>query len=170
MICKIPKVTTKIVRKGMVLSYSRSIHSVKDVVEFMGDIYEGADREMIYVLCQGVKGNVLSIEMAAMGTLDTCMVTAREIFKTALLSNAYGVIIVHNHPSEDPEPSEEDRKITQQFVRAGNFLNVQVIDHVIYGRKNRYFSFKEEGLLERYLEDDRRRIGNEENIDEKDEP
>lgn len=80
------------------------------------------------------------------GTLDTSLVHAREVFRTAVAESAACLILVHNHPSGDPTPSAEDREVTRQLVDAGALLGVPVLDHVIVGDA-RYVSFVEAGLL-----------------------
>ena len=69
------------------------------------------------------------------GTLDTSLVHAREVFAPAIAKHASAVVLVHNHPSGDPTPSEADIKVTRDLIRAGQLLNIQVIDHVILGRR-----------------------------------
>jgi len=73
----------------------------------------------------------------------------RECFKPAILSNAASIICGHNHPSGDCQPSREDRALTQRLVEAGKLLGISVLDHVIIGGEGRYFSFADEGLLDR---------------------
>lgn len=144
---QLPKIQTKIVREGVYPSEIGEIHRVEDVVTLMADIYEGADREMVYALCLDAKGKVISIECVTVGTLNACLVTARELFKSAILCNAAQVLMVHNHPSEEPEPSQEDEKITEQFYHAGNLLGIGLTDHVIFGNRKRYYSFRESGFF-----------------------
>ncbi|MDX2184137.1 MAG: DNA repair protein RadC [Gemmatimonadaceae bacterium] len=80
------------------------------------------------------------------GVLDASLVHPREVFREAIAERAAAVILVHNHPSGDPTPSQEDRLVTQQLVAAGRLLDIPVHDHVIIGR-GRYVSFAEAGLL-----------------------
>lgn len=100
---------------------------------------------------------VIKIEELSRGTLNECSAHPRDVLKTALLSNAYGFVCVHNHPSGDPSPSRADREITKRIDQAANIMSVHLIDHVIigknisnsnYGGSNTpYFSFKEAGLI-----------------------
>ncbi len=80
------------------------------------------------------------------GILNSSLVHPREVFRSAILASAASIILLHNHPSGEIQPSEEDRHITRRLVDAGLLLNVPIVDHVIIGRK-RYFSFREGGLL-----------------------
>jgi DNA repair protein RadC len=70
----------------------------------------------------------------------------REVFRLAIAEGAAGIVVVHNHPSGDPTPSADDRKVTQQLVEAGKILDILVYDHVVIGN-GRYVSFAEAGLL-----------------------
>lgn len=69
------------------------------------------------------------------GTLDTILVHPREVFRSAILANAAAIVLVHNHPSGDPSPSEADIKVTRDLIRAGQLLKIEVLDHVILGRR-----------------------------------
>lgn len=73
----------------------------------------------------------------------------RIVFKAAILSNCAPLILGHNHPSGDPQPSREDRAITQRLVESGKLLGIAILDHVITGDGTKYFSFADEGILER---------------------
>jgi len=75
------------------------------------------------------------VEMVSQGTLDTILVHPREVFRSAILGGAAAIIMVHNHPSGDPTPSEADIKVTRDLVRAGQLLKINLLDHVILGRK-----------------------------------
>lgn len=80
------------------------------------------------------------------GYLDSSPVHPREVYKSALLASAASVIFVHSHPSGDPEPSESDKRITEELKKAGDLMGVQVLDHVIIGN-DRYYSFADNGEL-----------------------
>jgi DNA repair protein RadC len=86
------------------------------------------------------------------GTLDTILVHAREVFQPAIAANAAAVVLAHNHPSGDPTPSEADIKVTRDLIRAGQLLKIEVLDHVILGRKTKererdYVSLRELGYF-----------------------
>jgi DNA repair protein RadC len=86
------------------------------------------------------------------GTLDTILVHPREVFRPALEANAAAVVLVHNHPSGDPTPSEADIKVTRDLIRAGQLLKIEVLDHVIIGRATQerpkdYVSLRELGYF-----------------------
>jgi DNA repair protein RadC len=91
------------------------------------------------------KNRIICLEIVSIGTLNQAIVTARDTFKTALLSNAAAVILVHQHPTGDPSPSTEDMTITRRMVDAGELLGIKVLDHIIVGET--YYSFAERGHL-----------------------
>lgn len=80
------------------------------------------------------------------GTINTSLVHPREVFKRALLNNASNIMVAHNHPSGDPNPSKEDIQITERLKEAGNLLGINLIDHIIVG-DDKYISLKEKGVL-----------------------
>lgn len=90
--------------------------------------------------------NDLIVNNVSIGTLNASLVHPREVFKEAIHSHAAQVIIAHNHPSGDPEPSEDDLTLTKRLVEAGKILGIEVVDHVIITNRA-YFSFKEKKLI-----------------------
>lgn len=80
------------------------------------------------------------------GTINTSLVHPREVFKRALLNNASNIMVAHNHPSGDPNPSKEDIQITERLKEAGNLLGINLLDHIIVG-EDKYISLKEKGVL-----------------------
>lgn len=80
------------------------------------------------------------------GTINTSLVHPREVFKRALLNNANSIMVAHNHPSGDPNPSKEDIQITERLKEAGNLLGINLLDHIIVG-EDKYISLKEKGVL-----------------------
>jgi len=91
------------------------------------------------------KNRIVCMEEVSVGSLNQSIVHPREVFKTALLSSAAAIVLMHNHPSLDPTPSREDREITRRLKEAGDLLGIRVLDHIIVGES--YFSFVEQGLL-----------------------
>ncbi len=102
---------------------------------------EKADREMLYSLHLDAKNRVIAMELVFMGSLTNSIIHPREIFKGALLNNSASVILVHNHPSGDAEPSQEDLKRTDGVIKAGEMLGIPVIDHIVIGN-GKYSSVK----------------------------
>lgn len=91
------------------------------------------------------KNRILCMEEVSVGSLNQSIVHPREVFKSACLSSAAAIVLIHNHPSLDPAPSREDREITRRLKEAGELLGIRVLDHIIVGSS--YFSFVEMGLL-----------------------
>ena len=80
---------------------------------------------------------------------DTILVHPREVFRAAIVAAASAVLLMHNHPSGDPKPSEADRRLTNRIIEASKHVTIQLLDHVIFGSNSPegYFSFRESGLL-----------------------
>lgn len=89
------------------------------------------DREGFVVIHLDARHRVRSIELASVGTLNASLVHPREVFKAAILANAHGIIVAHNHPSGDPTPSEEDGRILKRLVGAGDLLGIGVLDSLV---------------------------------------
>ena len=89
---------------------------------------------------------VSAIQIISVGSLNTCLVHPREVYKPVLLASANAAIIVHNHPSGDPNPSPQDIEITRQLTEAGKILGIELIDHIIIGYQ-KYWSMREMGQL-----------------------
>jgi DNA repair protein RadC len=102
--------------------------------------------EEFHVLTLDVQNQVTQDILITRGILNSSLVHPREVFRAAIAEAAAGVIVVHNHPSGTPTPSEDDRVVTTQLVEAGRLLDLPVYDHLIVAG-NQYFSFAEAGLL-----------------------
>lgn len=102
-------------------------------------------KEYFFTLHLDGKNRIICIDMVSVGSLNQSIVTPRETFKTALLSSAAAIILLHNHPTGDPTPSREDREITRRLKEAGELLGIGVLDHIIIG--DTFMSFVEGGLL-----------------------
>lgn len=94
---------------------------------------KSADRESFYSLHLDNKNRVVGVEEVSRGTINETTTSPRELFKSAILSNAASIIVVHNHPAGVPEPSESDLETTKRMVAAGKLLGIPVRDHVIVG-------------------------------------
>jgi DNA repair protein RadC len=100
------------------------------------------DHEEIRVLVLDTKNNVLANIRLYQGTLNSTCLRAVEVYRPAIIRNAAGIMVVHNHPSGDPTPSPEDQEATSQLVEAGKLLDIDLVDHIIIGH-NRYVSLRE---------------------------
>lgn len=104
------------------------------------------DCECFVVLILNTRRRVKGHQLLSTGTLDTLLVHPREVFRTAILAAAGALVVMHNHPSGEPEPSEADIKVTRDLIRAGQLIKIEVLDHVIIGA-NRHCSLKALGYL-----------------------
>lgn len=111
--------------------------------------YGKADRECMIVIFLDGKNAAIHTEVVSVGTVDSAAVYPREVMKLALMKVASSIILIHNHPTGDPEPSLSDRQITEQIVCGARVLGLKVLDHIIIGRTG-FFSFGDRGLIEEY--------------------
>jgi DNA repair protein RadC len=95
--------------------------------------YFNPECECFAVLLLNTRRRVKGHHLVTIGTMDTLLVHAREVFRTAIVSSASAIAIAHNHPSGDPTPSESDIKVTRDLIRAGQLLKIDVVDHVVIG-------------------------------------
>lgn len=110
------------------------------------------DVECFRVLLLNTRRRLIRMEYISQGTVDTILVSPREVFKAAISANASAIVLLHNHPSGDPTPSEADVKVTRDLIRAGQLLKIEVLDHVILGlrtheRPKDYSSLRELGYF-----------------------
>ena len=122
------------------------------VVNFMRESNRLKNVEAFQVLLLNTRKRLIRVEEISDGTLDTLLVHPREVFRAAIVANAAGIVLVHNHPSGDPTPSEADIKVTRDLIRAGQLLKIEVVDHVIIGcatagRTKDYASLRELGYF-----------------------
>jgi len=96
--------------------------------------YFNPDCECFVVLLLSTRRYLKGHQLVSIGTLDTLLVHPREVFRVAVLAGAAVIILMHNHPSGDPTPSDADIKVTRDLIRAGQLMKIEVIDHVILGR------------------------------------
>lgn len=108
-------------------------HSAWDAAEFAKSLFENADKEYLLVCCLDGKAQPISMEVAAIGIVNQCLVGVREVFKNAILSNAVSIIVFHNHPSGDSRPSSSDFDISKKLREAGKLLDIEVLDHIVLG-------------------------------------
>ena len=103
-------------------------------------------KEHFKLILLNPRNKIIGISTISIGTLNASLVHPREVFKDAIMHTAASVVLAHNHPSGDPEPSEDDITITKRLIEAGKILGIEVMDHIIIA-KNGFFSFKEKGLI-----------------------
>lgn len=147
----IQKVTIKLEKCGRLnlkednlLAISNDKIAAEVVKEYLKDV----DREYLGVICLNTKNKILNISTAHIGGLNRSVAQPREIFKTAILSNAASIIMFHNHPSGDVNPSKEDEDITQRIRECGNILGIELLDHIIVAYDTEsYSSMRKKGYI-----------------------
>jgi len=117
-----------------------------EVVSLVKSRLKGKKKEYFLALLLDTRNRLIKVAEISIGSLDTSVVHPREVFKEAISASAASVIFVHNHPSGDPEPSEDDIKLTGRLAEAGEIIGIDVLDHIIVGDKS-YRSLKREGLF-----------------------
>ena len=122
------------------------IKNPQAVVKILRASLKDKAKEHFKLVILDSRNKIIAITNVSIGTLNANLAHPREIFKDAITHNAAAVILVHNHPSGDPEPSEDDIKLTKQLKQAGKILGIEVLDHLIITDR-KYHSFKEKGLL-----------------------
>jgi DNA repair protein RadC len=147
LICATPLYKVMLVRDASVLIANRSIRNPANAAKIVTDYLLGTDREHFVGLYLSSTNCLITIHTVSVGTLNASLVHPREVFKLACMVNAASVIVSHNHPSEDIEPSREDIRITKQLVEAGKILDIPLYDHLIVSERNGYLSFRERGLM-----------------------
>jgi len=126
--------------------------SSKEVFDYLYLSMRDLKKELFKVMFVNAQNQVIEVEDVFEGTLTASAVYPREIVEKAIKHNAASLIFAHNHPSGNPEPSDNDKQITRDLVFAGNIMQIKVLDHIIIG-DNSYFSFADKGLIEEYDQD-----------------
>ena len=107
------------------------INNQSDVYELVKDELVNSDREILLSVMLTVRNDLIGVETVSIGSITASTVAPRDVFKSAVLANSVAIIICHNHPSGDLNPSNEDIKITKQLIEVGELLGIKVLDHLI---------------------------------------
>ena len=151
-------------RKELETEYGYEDYDIKNpqiVAKVIRTHIKDMKKEHFMLMALNTRNKIIRIDNISVGTLNASLVHPREVFNKAIAHAASSVVIAHNHPSGDPEPSEEDLKITRRLVDAGRILGIEVLDHIIIGKhtvksaitehskpeKEGYCSLKEKGLI-----------------------
>ena len=126
--------------------FAFSIRSSKDVYNIFNNELSNLKKEKVIGVYLDTKNKIIKKEIIGIGILDSSLIHPRELFKEAIKESAKSVILVHNHPSGDSNPSEDDVRLTKNLIEAGNLIGINFLDHVIIGKKN-FYSFKEDKLV-----------------------
>jgi len=125
-----------------------SFCSSEDVVSYYRPRLKDAKKEIFRCALLDTKNKIIREEIVSMGSLTASIVHPRDTFKAAIRESAAAVIFIHNHPSGDSKPSQEDILLTRRLVQAGEVIGIQVLDHIIIGDSS-HFSFRDNGLISR---------------------
>ena len=139
-------VSIKMIKEASFLYQTRTISSPKDAYEMIKEQLEGLDREQFIIACLNTKNEPTNITLVSVGSLNKAIVHPREVFKTAILSNAASIMAFHNHPSGETTPSQQDIQLTNRLYEAGELLGIKLLDHLIIG-DGTFTSLKEKGYL-----------------------
>lgn len=139
---------TRVARESLT---RQKVDSPELVYALLGSEMRALAKESLRVVLLDTKYHLLRIHQVSLGSLNESVAHPREIFQPALTYSAYAFILVHNHPSGDPTPSEADRRLTVRLNEGARLLQIQMLDHVIIGTADNgrqpYFSFREAGLI-----------------------
>lgn len=122
------------------------LRTPREISGYLFPVLSALRREVFHVLCFNPRNVLLADVRVAEGTMNTCPVDPREVYAAALSTRASAIVLAHNHPSGDPEPSAQDLQLTLQLVEAGRLLGIKVLDHLVMG-DGAYVSLMERGFL-----------------------
>ena len=129
-----------------------NIDSPEKMVSVVGDEIKDLANECVFLANLNTKNQIINMSVISQGTISQSLLHPREIFNKAILSNASGVMLFHNHPSGDITPSKQDKDITEKIAFSGELLGIKLLDHIIVGAGNsEYFSFAQESLIPNIL-------------------
>ena len=125
------------------------VNTKTQAVEVMKKELAYYDREVFCILNLKTSGEVINMNIVSQGTLNATMVSPRDVFKSSILSNAAGIIALHNHPSGNVNPSREDFEVTKRLKDCGELMDIELIDHIIVAAGGeKVYSFRDHGDLE----------------------
>ncbi len=127
-------------------SHRVSIRSASDVWDLLTPELRACETERFLCIQVNTKNVVLKVELVSQGSMDGTSAMPRDVFRQALRDGAHGIIVAHNHPSGDPEPSQPDIDVTRRLAQVADLVGIRFLDHVIIG-DGKYVSFKERGLI-----------------------
>ena len=145
--CETPVYKVMLVQDSSIPVANKYIRSPEDAAKIVSEYLRGVDREHFVGLYLNSANALIAIHTVSVGTLNSSLVHPREVFKLALMVNAASVIVAHNHPSGNAEPSQEDLAVTRQLVEAGKILGITIHDHIITTGGTTYASLAERGLI-----------------------
>lgn len=144
---RVDVVSIKVVKDYSIQYSPRKVSNPHDAYKLFEKFLLDIDREKFLVACFNTKNEPVNISLVSVGTLNSSLVHPREVMKTAILSNSNSIMIAHNHPSGSLEPSTEDKNTTDRLIKVCEILGIKLLDHIIIGSNDKYFSFKENLLI-----------------------
>ncbi len=126
---------------------SITISDPSEAAKFISSLLRDNAREHFFALYLNAANQVVSHSLVSLGSAVSVPVSIREVFQGAVLVGATGLIVGHNHPSGESNPSNEDRTVTEKLSEAGKLLGIPLLDHIIVVSEDGYFSFREQGLF-----------------------
>jgi len=143
----IPGFRIALVREpGVKLAERPQIRIAADAAPLLAQYIGEADREVFAVALLTIRHRILGLHTVSVGCLTSSLVHPREVFKPAILAGSAALLLAHNHPSGDPEPSAEDIALTRRLTAAGQLLGIEILDHLILGEGGRFVSLRERGV------------------------
>ena len=124
-----------------------SITSPKQLIDMFSVEFETLSVEVFKIICLDTKKHITYVKNLSIGIANATAITAREVFKEAILRHAVSVIVMHNHPSKNSMPSDNDTILTRKLAEAGRCLDIDLTDHIIYGSVENYYSFRENNRI-----------------------
>ena len=122
------------------------ISSPGDAASYLMALLRHETHERFLVMLLNTKNRLMSVKQISEGSLTSAVVHPREVFAPAIVAHAACILVAHNHPSGDPDPSRDDRELTDALDKAGEIIGIPLMDHVVIGN-GRYYSFKEHGMI-----------------------
>ena len=124
-------------------------NSSQEIFDYLYHSMRDLKKELFKVLYLNSQNQIINADDLFQGTINSSAISPREVMESAIKHKAVSLVFVHNHPSGNPEPSQNDKQLTRDLVYAAATMQIKVLDHIIIG-DNRYFSFAGEGLIEQY--------------------
>jgi DNA repair protein RadC len=122
-------------------------NSTQEIFDYFYHSMRDLKKEVIKAVYLNSQNQVIEIQDISQGTVDSSYIYPREVMESAIKSHAVSLVLVHNHPSGNPEPSESDKELTRNLIYAGAMMQIKILDHIVIG-DNRYFSFAGQGMIE----------------------
>jgi DNA repair protein RadC len=122
--------------------------SSQEIFDYFYHSMRDLKKEIVKIVYLNSQNQIVEFKDLAQGTVDSSYIYPREVIEGAIKCSAVSLVIVHNHPSGNPEPSESDKELTRDLVYAGTVMKINILDHIIIG-DNRYFSFAAAGMIEK---------------------